>query len=60
MNQKPADITVECDQVIAVPTITATDNCDLNATVTYATAITPGNCAGNYVETRTLDSVGQL
>src|SRR5690606_41080887 len=31
----PADATVECDEVPAVGTATATDNCDTDVTVTY-------------------------
>ncbi|MBA6152325.1 HYR domain-containing protein, partial [Gelidibacter maritimus] len=32
----PADVTVECDAIPTVPTVTATDNCDTTLTVSYS------------------------
>ncbi|MDF1544946.1 MAG: hypothetical protein P1R58_07575, partial [bacterium] len=49
----PADVTVACDAVPTAPTMTATDNCDLAATVTYNESSVPGACTGDYVLTRT-------
>ncbi|WP_366186111.1 gliding motility-associated C-terminal domain-containing protein [Flavobacterium ovatum] len=46
------EITVECDSVPAAETLTATDNCG-NAVVTFNEVKTNGNCANNYVLTRT-------
>ncbi|MEZ5029801.1 MAG: hypothetical protein R2787_00200 [Saprospiraceae bacterium] len=50
---KPADVTVECDQVPPPPTVTATDNCDANVTVTYSQVKTDGPCPDSYTLTRT-------
>ncbi|MCB9232654.1 MAG: HYR domain-containing protein [Bacteroidia bacterium] len=49
----PADAAVSCDNIPSAPTVSATDNCDASPTVTFSSAITPGNCAGNYTLTRT-------
>ncbi|MBA6154723.1 HYR domain-containing protein, partial [Gelidibacter maritimus] len=32
----PADVTVQCDAIPTVPTVTATDNCDTTLTVSYS------------------------
>ncbi|MEZ5029804.1 MAG: hypothetical protein R2787_00215 [Saprospiraceae bacterium] len=50
---KPADVTVECDAVPTPPVVTATDNCDINVTVTYTEIRTDGTCPDSYVLTRT-------
>ncbi|HEY9258094.1 hypothetical protein, partial [Chitinophaga sp.] len=51
----PKDTTVDCDKIPAWPVITATDNCTGNVQVFTSTKTVklPGNCAGNYQETRT-------
>ncbi|MDO7173258.1 gliding motility-associated C-terminal domain-containing protein, partial [Mariniflexile sp. AS56] len=48
----PGDITVECTAVPVAETLTATDNCG-TATVTVNDIRTDGNCANNYMITRT-------
>ncbi|WP_164974946.1 HYR-like domain-containing protein, partial [Flavobacterium stagni] len=48
----PANVTVECSNVPAAATMTATDNCGA-ATVTFNEVTTAGNCASNYTLTRT-------
>ncbi|GAA4808862.1 gliding motility-associated C-terminal domain-containing protein [Litoribaculum gwangyangense] len=48
----PRDVTVECDDIPAVTTITASDNCG-PATVTVNDVITNGNCPSNYFIART-------
>ncbi len=48
----PANVTVECSNVPAAATLTATDNCGA-ATVTFNEVTAAGNCAGNYTLTRT-------
>ncbi len=48
----PADITVECDVVPTVPTLTATDNCGTVA-VTFEETQVNGDCSSNYILTRT-------
>ncbi|GAT62698.1 hypothetical protein, partial [Paludibacter jiangxiensis] len=58
----PADVTVECDAVPAVPTIgtevTATDNCDANVTITYeGQTRSNGSCPDSYTLTRTWKAV---
>ncbi len=49
----PADATYECDEEIVYDAATATDNCQLNVTVTEGESmITPGNCPQEYTITR--------
>ncbi|MBK7342557.1 MAG: hypothetical protein IPJ06_05280 [Saprospiraceae bacterium] len=52
-DNKPADITVECDAVPVAEVVTATDNCDLDVDVTYNEIKTDGNCPDSYTLTRT-------
>ena len=52
----PADITSNCNGVPTVPpagTVTATDNCDTDVTISMAEVQVPGACAGSYSITRT-------
>jgi len=49
----PADATAECDSIPAAATVTATDNCDTNATVTFSESTSTGSCASGYSITRT-------
>ena len=50
----PADITVECDAIPAVGIPTATDNCDVDVTITYdGETRTNGACEDNYTLLRT-------
>ncbi len=50
----PADVTVECNAVPAVPTtVTATDNCDSNPTITFNQTTIAGACPNNYTLERT-------
>ncbi|MBK7342568.1 MAG: hypothetical protein IPJ06_05335 [Saprospiraceae bacterium] len=49
----PSDLTVECSAVPPVANVTATDNCDVNVTVTYNEVKTNGTCTDSYVLTRT-------
>ncbi|MCO6484293.1 MAG: hypothetical protein J5I41_00815, partial [Saprospiraceae bacterium] len=51
LNPTPGDLTVECHQVPAPPTVQAQDNC--GAKVSYAEIKTPGNCPDNYILKRT-------
>src|SRR6185436_15097483 len=53
LNSKPANVSVECDAVPGAPTITATDNCDSDVTVTMNEVKTAGACAGSYTLKRT-------
>ncbi|MDP5081792.1 MAG: gliding motility-associated C-terminal domain-containing protein, partial [Winogradskyella sp.] len=46
------DITVECDALPSIDTVTATDNCG-NATVTVVESTTEGSCANEYTLVRT-------
>jgi hypothetical protein len=43
----PANVTVDCDKVPAVPTITASDACN-SASVAFNTWNAPGSCSNNY------------
>ncbi|MFO1521556.1 MAG: SdrD B-like domain-containing protein [Kiritimatiellia bacterium] len=49
----PANTTVPCDAIPAVPTVTATDNCDTSVIPVLTTATTPGSCAQSHTLTRT-------
>jgi subtilisin-like proprotein convertase family protein len=48
----PADETVECDNIPAAATVTATDNCG-GVSVAFSESTTPGNCPNNFTITRT-------
>ncbi|MEH6537556.1 MAG: T9SS type A sorting domain-containing protein, partial [Psychroserpens sp.] len=48
----PSDVTVECDTIPTVETLTANDTCGV-AIVSYAESTASGLCAGEYVITRT-------
>ncbi|MBK7342552.1 MAG: hypothetical protein IPJ06_05255 [Saprospiraceae bacterium] len=52
-DNKPVDITVECDAVPVAEVVTARDNCDLDVDVTYNEIKTDGNCPDSYTLTRT-------
>ncbi|ATL48410.1 hypothetical protein COR50_15260 [Chitinophaga caeni] len=52
LHDVPADITLNCGDVIPVANVTATDNCG-TAEVSMTEARTPGACAGQYTVTRT-------
>ncbi len=50
----PSTVFASCDSLPAVPTVTASDNCDTGPiTVTFGAVTTPGSCPGNYTITRT-------
>jgi gliding motility-associated-like protein len=53
LSEAPANVTVECNAVPEPATLTATDNCDVNPTVTFNEVRTDGNCPSNYILTRT-------
>jgi gliding motility-associated-like protein len=54
----PSDLTVECAEVPAPGTATATDNCDAEVTVTYeGETLTPGSCPDSYILTRTWKAI---
>ncbi|NBL65225.1 hypothetical protein GV828_08460 [Flavobacterium sp. NST-5] len=48
----PIDLTVSCDAIPTIPTLTASDNCG-TASVTFEEVRTNGTCAGNYSLSRT-------
>ncbi|MBK7342546.1 MAG: hypothetical protein IPJ06_05225 [Saprospiraceae bacterium] len=52
-DNKPVDITVECDAVPVAEVVTAQDNCDLDVDVTYNEIKTDGFLSGLYTLTRT-------
>jgi hypothetical protein len=59
----PANVTVECNAVPNAATVTATDNCATTVAVVYNEARTNGNCASNYILTRTwtaTDAAGNI
>jgi hypothetical protein len=45
-NPYPVEVWVECTEVDLVPVPTATDNCDLEVTVTFTSEIGSGGCLG--------------
>ncbi len=49
----PADATVQCDVVPTAATLTATDNCDTNATVSMSETRVNGTCTNSYTLSRT-------
>ncbi len=49
----PSDITVQCDAIPSVPTITATDNCDVSPTVSFLEEPVLSTCTGEYLLVRT-------
>ena len=49
----PADAVVECDEVPEVPTVTATDNCDLDVAVEFSEVRENGTCDAAYTLRRT-------
>jgi hypothetical protein len=49
----PGDVTVECDAVPVAATPTAEDNCDDDVSISYGETRADGDCADNYVLTRT-------
>jgi hypothetical protein len=53
LSPAPADVTVDCNAVPAVVTLTATDNCDPAPVVTYNEARANGDCANSYTLIRT-------
>ena len=53
----PADATVECNAIPTVATVTATDNCDAIATVTFTEVQTADVLPNNYTLTRTWTSI---
>src|SRR5690606_15353904 len=48
----PTDVTIECDAVPTADVLTATDDFGF-VPVTFTETTTAGNCAGNYILTRT-------
>ena len=48
----PADVTVECDAIPPVGTVTVMDNCDDEVAVVFAETIEPGNCPHSYAIVR--------
>ncbi len=53
LNDEPADVTVECNDVPGPPTLTASDNCDREVSVTRTDDKSPGTCAADYTVQRT-------
>ncbi|WP_163517052.1 HYR domain-containing protein [Gelidibacter japonicus] len=55
----PGNTTVECDAIPSVPTVTATDNCDISLTVNYSeTSNTVVNGVGTIVREWTVTDTG--
>ncbi|RAJ06992.1 gliding motility-associated-like protein [Chitinophaga skermanii] len=53
LNNRPANVTVECSSIPAPATVTATDNCSGNVRIDYQQTIQPGTCEGQYNLLRT-------
>lgn len=52
-NNPPGNITVSCDAVPPVPVLTASDDCTPTLVINFSETRTNGNCAYNYLLTRT-------
>jgi gliding motility-associated-like protein/uncharacterized repeat protein (TIGR01451 family) len=44
LSAMPAELTVECNDIPTVPTITATDNCEENIVVNFTETVSTGGC----------------
>ncbi len=53
MQGLPMDVGASCSNVPATPIVTATDNCDLSAKVSFNEIKTPGSCVNTYTLKRT-------
>ena len=49
----PDDITVNCEEDVILPTVTATDNCDNDVTIVFEASTAAGTCPQEEVITRT-------
>jgi hypothetical protein len=49
----PFNTTVQCNAIPAAPSVTATDNCDVNPVITLNQTIIPGSCPSTYTLVRT-------
>jgi hypothetical protein len=47
-NTQGETYSVECGQEVSLPSVSATDNCAADVTITSNESIVPGNCANNY------------
>lgn len=59
----PANVSVSCNQIPAVPVVTATDNCTQALSVVFSETSTAGSCPGNYTLSRkwtAVDSCGNI
>ncbi|MFK7775187.1 MAG: Ig-like domain-containing protein, partial [Saprospiraceae bacterium] len=57
----PDDVTIECDETVSVPTVTATDNCSTGMTVVYSFDENLGSCTGSILRTWTVtDDCGNV
>jgi len=56
LSNVPADAAVQCDAVPAPASVTATDNNDPSATLTFTETSAPGSCPNEFVLTRTWDA----
>ncbi|MFT6319201.1 MAG: subtilisin-like proprotein convertase family protein, partial [Granulosicoccus sp.] len=57
----PDDVTIECDETLSVPTVTATDNCSTGMTVVYSFDENLGSCTGTINRTWTVaDECGNV
>ncbi len=53
----PADVSVECDAVPAVPVVTGADTCDTSVPVSFTQTQTNGTCPDEYTLTRSWTAV---
>jgi gliding motility-associated-like protein len=57
----PSDVTIECDETVSVPLVTATDNCSTEMTVIYSFVENSGSCIGSIIRTWTVtDDCGNV
>ncbi len=58
-NESLDTMTIGCDSIPPVPTLTASDNCDSSVIVLFEENIIPGACANNYTLVRTWTATDQ-
>ena len=59
----PPDITVDCDSIVPVPMVMATDLCDNNPRISFGESVIQGNCEDNFMVVRTwvaMDTCGNM
>jgi hypothetical protein len=59
LSGEDAEVTSECDQQVALPVVTATDNCDEDVEIIFSSELIEGDCAQSYTEVYTWVAVDE-